>query len=339
MRTVEIKLNEKNKVSLTGYLQDISTEYAGITKRPAVIVLPGGGYSVCSDREADIVALSYLNAGFHAFILRYTLKTVEAWPAPLADYEEAMELLYSHREDWHIDMERIAVCGFSAGGHLAACAATVSKYKPAAAILGYAALKKDIVEICQKGATVPLENVNRDTCPCFLFATRTDSIVDISKTLEFEQKLTENGVAFESHIYSCGAHGFSTGCEYMNGAELTTRAAHWVTESVGWLEELWGKLQSNGYSEPLFERRMNENDAERLSVRCTYNYVYQFEDAKKILSGLESRLQIFSSDVRKIVETFKIEEIMDAVGIAKEQKTELDKQLKKIKNKKRESNV
>ena len=62
MKTIEVTLNEKRNVRLTAFIQDVGKEYRNITKRPGVLVIPGGGYMFCSDREAEPVALAYLNA-------------------------------------------------------------------------------------------------------------------------------------------------------------------------------------------------------------------------------------------------------------------------------------
>ena len=61
-------LNEERNVSLTVYLLEESEAISAIRKRPLVLVLPGGSYQFCSDREADPVAFPYLKAGYHAAI-------------------------------------------------------------------------------------------------------------------------------------------------------------------------------------------------------------------------------------------------------------------------------
>lgn len=165
MHLETIILNEERKVSLTAYVQDVGGEF-GFHKRPAMLILPGGGYSMCSDREADPVAMLYLKAGYQTFILRYTVKEHGAWPNPLNDYEEAMELIQTRAEEWHVQKDKIAVVGFSAGGHLAACAATVAKHRPAAAVLVYPAILKEIVDACQPGMPYPAEHVSQETPPC-----------------------------------------------------------------------------------------------------------------------------------------------------------------------------
>ncbi len=99
MKTIEVTLNEKRNVRLTAFIQDVGKEYRNITKRPGVLVIPGGGYMFCSDREAEPVALAYLNAGYDAFILRYTTNEVGSWPDPLQDYEDAMEYIINHADE------------------------------------------------------------------------------------------------------------------------------------------------------------------------------------------------------------------------------------------------
>ena len=74
MQTEYMILNQERNVTLTAYLQPVGGELAGLTQRPAVLIIPGGGYHFCSEREADPVAFPYMKAGYHAFILRYSLK-------------------------------------------------------------------------------------------------------------------------------------------------------------------------------------------------------------------------------------------------------------------------
>lgn len=100
-------LNEKRNVTLTAYLQDDSQEFWRAKKRPAVVIFPGGAYAYCSDREADPVAQEYLRAGYHAFVLRYSVGWENAvWPNPLEDYDQAMELIAAHAKEWHLIPEK-----------------------------------------------------------------------------------------------------------------------------------------------------------------------------------------------------------------------------------------
>ena len=105
-------------ICLEAYWLHNSPEYQTNHLRPAIIVCPGGGYMFLSDREAEPIALRFMAHGYHAFVLRYSVQT--AFPAPMFDLANAIALVRRNAAEWFIDPNRIVVCGFSAGGHLAA---------------------------------------------------------------------------------------------------------------------------------------------------------------------------------------------------------------------------
>lgn len=169
MKTEVIQLYEdRNDVTLTTYILQDSPELLAGKERPAVLICPGGGYFYCSDREAEPVALKFASMGYHAFVLRYSTYCGETkrmpnlakpipvnenckYPNALREIGEAMRIIREHAKTWLVDMDKIAVCGFSAGAHNAAMYAThwqeevISGYfqeekemfRPAALILGY----------------------------------------------------------------------------------------------------------------------------------------------------------------------------------------------------------
>ena len=340
MKTQEIILNENRNVTLTAYIQEVDGEF-GFSRRPAMLVIPGGGYAMCSDREADPVALAYLKAGYQAFVLRYTCTPKGKWPLPLEDYEQAMALIEEHADEWHLDKSRIAVVGFSAGGHLTACAATVAEHKPAAAVLVYPAILKDICDMCQPGMPYPHEHVTAQTCPCFLVAARDDRTVDISNTLRMELALAEKGVAFESHIYSYGGHGFSTGEDWINTNSVCPRLPRWVPDSIEWLGEVMGKLTRGGFTEPVSAGSMNGNFAPVLSADCTLSHLRkQSEEAQTVLAPMYAAIEAiakarqFSVDgLMAAVGNNTAREIMEMVQIPAEAITGIDKALHQMINK------
>ena len=100
------------------YIRDESPEMEA-HRRPAVVICPGGGYGMTSDREAEPVALKFLEKGFQCFVLRYSVEPVR-FPAALLQLATAVAMVRSRADKWHVNADKIAVCGFSAGGHLAA---------------------------------------------------------------------------------------------------------------------------------------------------------------------------------------------------------------------------
>lgn len=130
MRTFVKKLTNPG-VTLTAYLPTASDEMPNYKTRPAILVIPGGAYMMCSDREAEPIALSFLAKGYAAFVLRYSVgKGAAKFPRPLNDAEEAMELIISNAAEWGVEPEHIAAIGFSAGGHLCAALGTMGRSDP-----------------------------------------------------------------------------------------------------------------------------------------------------------------------------------------------------------------
>lgn len=239
MNTLNLTLNEARNVTMTAYIQPVGGEFWGMTKRHAMIILPGGGYEYCSAREADPIAFPYLQAGYQVFILTYSVKEHAAWDNPLRDYDQAVELIKEHAEEWFVDCGRIAVIGFSAGGHLAACAATIAKNKPKAAILGYPVISS--FARWNDSAVNPADFADESTCPCFIFSSRNDGTVPIQDSLDFLNALCRSGVPFETHIYASGNHGFSTCEPQLNNRDwCCNRVPNWVRDSIEWLRDTVG---------------------------------------------------------------------------------------------------
>ena len=284
MKTECIVLNQQRNVTLTAYIQPVGGEFGQLERRPAVLVIPGGGYHFCSDREADPVTFPYLNAGYHAFILRYSLGEQAEWPIPLDDYEQAMELIRDRAEEWCVAVERIAVIGFSAGGHLAACAATMSKNRPGAAILGYPVIDGDCVHDYLPSAPDVPSAVDENTCPCFVFATRTDNLVPVHNALHFMNALCANDIAFESHIYANGPHGLSTGDASINRQAFSDRYPAWVADSLSWLCDVMGTISANGLTPPRFGAKVNGNREKTLNLDCTMKYLMEHPQGKAFLN-------------------------------------------------------
>lgn len=174
MKITQIPMGAHN-AQLTCYLQDPCTEMPALDRCPAILIFPGGAYAFCSDREADPVALAFLNAGYNAFVLRYSVSqncpVEEVYTNAFAEAQEAMDYLHQNAGDLHIDPEQIAVVGFSAGGHLAASVGTMGRVRPAAMLLGYAVFS---VPGKALGMELPdlLQQVDDQTPPTFLLPLR-----------------------------------------------------------------------------------------------------------------------------------------------------------------------
>lgn len=337
MEKKTIVLNEEKNTRIDAYLLGTGGEFRKVTSRPAVIVIPGGGYDFCSDREADPVAMGYLKAGFNVFVLYYSVMKYKAWPAPLDDYETAMKLIRDHAEEWHVIPDQIAVCGFSAGGHLAGAAATMAVNRPNAAILGYAVLGDD-VKGCNATAPDTIGEVDADTPACFIFHARNDGVVPVMNSIRFMEALCNQGITFESHIYAYGGHGFSTGdSSIQKEGSICPRALEWLDDSIAWLKELFGSFGPEGRTAPRFEKTLNRDNDAMLSIDCTFGRVLGNPRGKEVLTAFADHYLKFTSltpDQQKMVppSTMVVREALSFEKLPEDAISELNRKLQTIPN-------
>jgi acetyl esterase/lipase len=242
MRVITETVGE-NGAELTSYVQSDSEVLSNASVRPAVLIFPGGAYQRCSDREAEPVALAYLAEGFNAFVLRYSVGPDATFEEALSDAQSALTAVRDRAADWRIDPTKIAVVGFSAGGHLAASLGTVSELKPDALVLGYPVILGSMGERMRTPIPDAAEHVDATTPPTFLFATRDDATVPIENSLAFARALDRAGIAFEAHLYRSGAHGLSLAKPLTSDGEadwVNAPAQAWFAQSVDFLRSLWG---------------------------------------------------------------------------------------------------
>ena len=245
MQTEKFILNEERNVTLTSYIQDISPEMKHLDKRPAILVLPGGGYFMCSDREAEPVALAYLAEGYNAFVLRYSILEHSTFPNPLDDACKAISFIRENAEKFNILPDKVAAIGFSAGGHLCAALSTMGEEKPNACVLGYPC----ILDYMSKHLPAPIpsldDKISSETPPTFIFAASDDGAVPLDNSLKFALGLDKYKIPYELHIFQKGNHGFSTGTSVVvadsKNQEICKPTVYWVQRSIDWLYDIFNK--------------------------------------------------------------------------------------------------
>ena len=242
MNIERIVLNEERNVTLTVYIPDISDEMPNMNVKAGVLVFPGGAYKFCSDREAEPVAFEFMAKGYNVFILRYSLNEDSAFPNPLNDAIEALNLIKSKAMEWHTNPDKIAVCGFSAGGHLAAALCTMSDVKPNACILGYPCILRDIGDVLANPVPSLNEFVTEQTPPTFIVSASDDGLVPIRHSLEYASALSLKNIPYEMHIFSRGGHGFSTSTNVVSSGdhlEFVKNTKIWIEMCLTWLADVF----------------------------------------------------------------------------------------------------
>ncbi|CAN5419472.1 alpha/beta hydrolase [soil metagenome] len=197
----------------------------------AVIVAPGGGYvRLAIDKEGAGAARRLNQCGVTAFVLNYRLPG-DGWAAeydaPLQDIQRAIRVVRARAADWSLDVRRIGVMGFSAGGHLAAAALTrhgdvvydavdaadAISARPDFGCLGYAVMSVGSGPGQYPGpdteARQPLDaRVRPGMAPTFIVHAADDRTVPVANSLAMFSALKAAGVPVEMHIYQEGGHGF-----------------------------------------------------------------------------------------------------------------------------------
>lgn len=328
MKTEVIQLKTDEKVTLSTYLLDPSDEMANAKVRPAVMIFPGGGYRILSDREAEPIAMMFLSQGYHAFVLRYSIRENATFPKPLRDAEEALELVRTHAVEWYIDPDRIAVCGFSAGGHLAAALGTMGRIRPNALILGYPAILERTSSNVTSGVPSLEKQVDKNTPPSFIFSTANDSLVPVENSLKFAAALDLAKVPFELHIFQDGTHGLSLAKPHTsNGiSKLVNPAmATWMELCLSWLEKLFGAFPMDQELQGM----MNTSDAQEYSIDVPLRVCWANLQAKEIIleaiPGLET-----SKDLEMVLGLSLRGINMYAKTLSEKQLEEIDLRLKGI---------
>lgn len=239
MKTFELKL-KNDGVTLTVYLPDASREMPRMAIRPGILVIPGGGYHMCSDREAEPIALAFASKGFAAFVLRYTVGSGKCFEMPFADVNEAMAIIHANADEWAVNKEKIASIGFSAGGHLCAALATMGNIRPNASILVYPCILESISKILAFPVPSLEDKVDENTPATFITAAFEDTCVPIKNSIAYAAALENAGVPFEIHIFEKGYHGYSLAdCTVYSKAE-EEYCAHlqcWFDLCIKWLNK------------------------------------------------------------------------------------------------------
>ncbi len=239
MRTEEFHLKMEGSVQgakLCTYILDIG-DGIGWRKRPLILICPGGGYEITSDREAEPLAMQFLAMGYHAAVLRYSCKPA-VFPTALTELANAMKIIKENTENWNIEPGKVFVLGCSAGGHLAASLGTFWNKKwlenitrisseilrPAGMILCYPVITSGEYahrasfenllgeqygeEMLEK---VSLEKqVTEDVPQAFLWHTYTDTAVPVENSLLFIEAMRKYKTPVEFHMYPVGSHGLAT---------------------------------------------------------------------------------------------------------------------------------
>jgi len=225
----------------------------------AVIICPGGGYSILAiDHEGYNVAKRFNEIGVTAIVLKYRLPSdeimVDKTYALLQDVQQAIYLVRKNAKKYHIKSNKVGIMGFSAGGHLAST--LLAHYddvkienkeklslRPDFAVLVYPVISfeesvhtgtmKNLLGLEPKDELKHYfsanQNVNKKTPPTFLVHAKDDKTVPVANSISLIEALKKNGVKSELYLYEQGGHGF--------GLKNKTSDVDWFNLMANWMKK------------------------------------------------------------------------------------------------------
>ena len=261
---------ENPEVKLVCYCAGRSKELPFNEKRKAILIIPGGAYRFCSDREGEPMAMAFLSRGYNAFVLYYSVASHAKYPNPLIDASRAVKIIKDNAEKFCIDPDFVFTIGFSAGGHLAGMLATMwhrkcvydeidmpyGYNKVRGAVLCYAVITGG--KYAHRGSIDNLlgmehsenadpavlddisieKHVDERTVPMFLWHTVPDTTVPVQNSLLLAKELADNKIPFEMRIYPDGWHGLSLANETVGVKADFTYVQRWIDDAFRFLDSL-----------------------------------------------------------------------------------------------------
>jgi acetyl esterase/lipase len=191
----------------------------------AVVVFPGGGYKVLAiDLQGTEICDWLTSKGITAVLLKYRVPTPRLGPyaesaLALQDAQRTVGLVRLHAAEWHIDLHKIGVIGFSAGGHMVAAISTHfdKRLYPAVDAADKESCRPDFAIALYPGHLSiddtncelnPNISVTSNTPPTFLLQAEDDPVDSVNNSLVYYIALKNAGVPVEMHLYAKGGHAF-----------------------------------------------------------------------------------------------------------------------------------
>lgn len=268
------KPNKYAKGILHGIFFDHDLDDAELNKKrlhPVMLILPGGEYTFVSQREATPTCISFLKYGYNTFYLEYSAAPKNKYPTMLIEGMMAITYLYKKAKDIYSDPNKITVCGFSAGGHLAGMLCSLTKEERElfypydkcgahlkGAIFSYPVVSNDTAghslnnllgeDYPNKKAFDIVNRANSSFPPSYIWTTAEDTTVDPKLNSDrLKAKLDELKVSNKYHVYPHGEHGLSTGDinTYLSSSKdkaVANSISSWVEKASEFLDSVGAGL-------------------------------------------------------------------------------------------------
>lgn len=250
-------LESRKELSLTAHITVYRPPRAD-RPLPVVVIIPGGSYRNTADREKLPVVHAFMEHGYIAVVLDYTtyVKDTRTDIQRMSDdVFQTYREIRANASEWNANPKRVFVCGFSAGGHLAAIAASrLGRRRIRGVILGYPAMGAEYIRgLNSRFGTRflvhpyfklfhprPEDEVSRRTPPTFIWHTRGDLLVSPHGSIRYAERLLEARIPCELHLFHTGQHALSVATKESARYKFQVQphVAHWIDLACSWADTL-----------------------------------------------------------------------------------------------------
>lgn len=235
MQITNVKL-EQPYSSLDIYQSDTTEDL------PAVVVIPGGSYNKILDRDSERVALTLATHAFETFVVRYPVLEHKNYEDAQTAIAQAFDYIVAHAADLHVDVARLGILGFSAGGQLAAAYSNRPGTHAKFVGLGYPVIQPLIDDRMGVTTTNVADQVTAKTPPTFIWGSINDGLTPyLDHIAVYVRALAQSGVPFELHEFATGQHGVALANHYtaiVNREREDAHMAKWFPLFLEWLTTL-----------------------------------------------------------------------------------------------------
>lgn len=209
---------------------------------PGVVIVPGGSYNKIMERDSERVAVTMATHAFQAFVIRYPVVEHKDYQAAKRALAQAFDYLVDHATALDLELQRLGVLGFSAGGQLAAAYSNQLATRAKFVGLGYPVIQPTIDQRMGVQTEDVAKLVTAQTPPTFIWGSIKDDLTPyLEHVAHYANALARHGVLFELHEFSTGGHGIALANHYtgiVNYNRQDQHMAKWFPLFLEWFQEL-----------------------------------------------------------------------------------------------------
>ncbi|GAY73389.1 alpha/beta hydrolase [Lentilactobacillus kosonis] len=234
---IETVALDDQKISLLDIYQSNTDE-----KLPGLVIIGGGSYNPIRERDSERVAVTFATQAFQTFVVKYPVGENRSYEGAKQAIAAAFNYVTAHADELQVDVDKLGIIGFSAGGQLAAAYANDHETLANYAILGYPVIKPTLDERMGVKTEDIVTLVSSTTPPTFIFGAVQDELTPFTEhILPYTNALADHHVPFELHEFASGNHGMGLGNKYtgvVNGDRVDEHFSKWFELAIDWLKQI-----------------------------------------------------------------------------------------------------